>query len=103
MVMITNWRPGVTERLGLGDDVLAAANPQAIRVYVTGFGDDRPSSDRATYDAIIQAHLGSVSGLQPGQRPQIQSLFVVDKISATMVCQATLAALFGRERGAGGT
>jgi crotonobetainyl-CoA:carnitine CoA-transferase CaiB-like acyl-CoA transferase len=102
-VMITNWRPGVTERLGLGDEALAAANPRLIRVYITGFGGDGPSADRATYDAIIQAHLGSASGLRPGQPPSIQGLYIVDKISATMACQATLAALVGRERGGGGT
>jgi crotonobetainyl-CoA:carnitine CoA-transferase CaiB-like acyl-CoA transferase len=102
-VMITNWRPGVTERLGLGDAALAAANPDLIRVYISGFGVDGPLADQPTYDAIVQAHLGSASGVAPDEVPTIASTFVVDKVSATMACQATLAAIVGRERGGGGS
>src|SRR5262249_15714512 len=41
-VWISNWRPGVAERLELGDAVLVQANPRLIRTYVTGYGREGP-------------------------------------------------------------
>jgi crotonobetainyl-CoA:carnitine CoA-transferase CaiB-like acyl-CoA transferase len=84
----------VAERLGLGDDDLAAAHPRLIRVYVTGFGTSGPSVDAPVFDAIVQAHLGSAESTPPAIAPT----YVVDKVTATLTCQATLAALFDRER-----
>jgi crotonobetainyl-CoA:carnitine CoA-transferase CaiB-like acyl-CoA transferase len=94
-VMLSNWRPAVSERLGLADDTIAARNPGLIRVYVSGFGDSGPSADAPVYDAIIQAHVGSAET----SPPTIVASYPVDKITATMACQAALAALFERERG----
>ncbi len=101
-VMVSNWRPAVAPRLGLDDEQLAEANPDLIRVYLSGFGESGPLSRTPTYDSVIQAHLGSVSDAEPDAPPVIASTYVVDKTAATMVCQAVLAALFARERGAGG-
>jgi crotonobetainyl-CoA:carnitine CoA-transferase CaiB-like acyl-CoA transferase len=101
-VMVSNWRPTVGPRLGLDDEELAVANPDLIRVYVTGFGATGPLSDAPTYDSMVQAHFGSVADPVGETPPAIASTYVADKTAAAMVCQATLAALFARERGAGG-
>lgn len=60
-VVVENFRPGVMDRLGLGDDQLAALNPGLVRLSISGFGDDGPESARVGYDHILQAEGGLMS------------------------------------------
>jgi hypothetical protein len=62
-VLIQNFRPGVAERLGIGYDELAAANPRLVYVAVSGFGPDGPYAEQPAYDMVIQA----LSGLAHSQ------------------------------------
>ncbi len=41
--LIEGFRPGVTERLGLGPDVCLARNPRLVYGRMTGWGQDRPA------------------------------------------------------------
>ncbi|HRE02490.1 MAG TPA: CoA transferase, partial [Ilumatobacteraceae bacterium] len=95
-LMVCNWRRPVAERLGLRDADLVARNPRLIRVYVTGFGPDGPLADAPTYDMIIHGRLGLTEAHGNGTEPA-DSSFMVDKVSAMLVCQAALAAIAGRE------
>ena len=97
-VWLCNWRPGVADRLELGDDVLASANDRLIRVYVTGYGADGPMVSSPVFDTIVQATSGLTDALSKGDRPVVLPGFPVDKITAGMVVQACLAALYARER-----
>src|SRR5262249_41160505 len=45
-VLLENYRPGIMEKLGLGDDVLTAANARLIHCSITGFGASGPYSAR---------------------------------------------------------
>ena len=67
-VVVENFRPGVMDRLGLGDDQLVALNPGLVRLSISGFGDDGPESARIGYDHILQAEGGlmSLTGLPDG-------------------------------------
>ena len=38
-VLVENFRPGVMERLGLGDERLAELNPGLVRLSISGFGE----------------------------------------------------------------
>jgi len=49
-VVLEGFRPGVMERLGLGPDVLLAANPKLVFARMTGWGQDGPLSARAGHD-----------------------------------------------------
>jgi len=60
-VIVENFRPGVMDRLGLGDDALEAMNPGLVRLSISGFGDDGPDSGRVGYDHILQAEGGLMS------------------------------------------
>jgi crotonobetainyl-CoA:carnitine CoA-transferase CaiB-like acyl-CoA transferase len=60
-VLIENFRPGVMDRLGLGDDRLADLNPRLVRLAISGFGERGPDSDRVGYDQILQAEGGVMS------------------------------------------
>ncbi len=103
-VLIQNFRPGALDRLGFGYDDVAAINPNIIYVSIAGFGVDGPSSNRRVYDNVIQAASGlaSVQTDRATGKPAIFKHLVCDKVTAYTVAQAVTAALFARERGAGG-
>jgi formyl-CoA transferase len=95
-VVLSNWRPGVAARLGLGDDALAALNPRLIRVYVSGYGSDGPDSDKPSYDSVVQARSGLTWAQGGDGEPALAVGYLVDKMTATMAAQATIAALYRR-------
>src|SRR3984893_3637327 len=43
--LVEGYRPGVTERLGLGPDVCLARNPKLVYGRMTGLGQDGPIAD----------------------------------------------------------
>ena len=49
-VVLEGFRPGVMERLGLGPEVMLAANPQLVYGRMTGWGQDGPLAPRAGHD-----------------------------------------------------
>ena len=60
-VLVENFRPGVMDRLELGDARLAELNPALIRLEITGFGTRGPDAGRVGYDQILQAEGGLMS------------------------------------------
>jgi alpha-methylacyl-CoA racemase len=56
--LIEGFRPGVMERLGLGPDVLHAANPKLVYGRMTGWGQDGPLAARAGHDIVYNAMSG---------------------------------------------
>jgi crotonobetainyl-CoA:carnitine CoA-transferase CaiB-like acyl-CoA transferase len=103
-VFVQNFRPGAVERLGVGEADLRAVNPDLIYTSISGFGDSGPYHDRRVYDPIIQGLTGHVA-IQKNPDIPIPDLVrnvVADKSSAYTAAQAITAALFARERGAGG-
>ncbi|MFT4519257.1 MAG: crotonobetainyl-CoA:carnitine CoA-transferase CaiB-like acyl-CoA transferase [Halioglobus sp.] len=103
-VLVHNYRPGVVERLGIDYDSLKVHNPALVYLSASGFGDQGPYREKPAYDGIIQAFSGvSQSQADPvtGEPAQYFQLFA-DKVTALTASQALSAALFARERGAGG-
>jgi crotonobetainyl-CoA:carnitine CoA-transferase CaiB-like acyl-CoA transferase len=98
-VLIENFRPGVMERLGLGDDRLAELNPRLIRLAISGFGDAGPDSDRVGYDQILQAEGGvmSVTGAAGGSPVKV-GVPIADISAGLFGVVGVLAALVERER-----
>jgi len=103
-VLVSNWRPGTAERLGLGEDDVRAINPDIVYASVVGFGDDGPYADRRGYDPIFQALTGYVAAqLNPEiPIPDLVRHAIVDKATAYTLAQGITAALLARERGAPG-
>lgn len=103
-VLIQNFRPGALDKLGFGYESVRAMNPGIVYVSISGFGQDGPRSGQRVYDNIIQAASGlaSVQTDRATSRPQIFRTLVCDKVTSYTVAQAVTAALFARERGAGG-
>ena len=97
-VVISNFRPDVMVRLGLGPDVLRARNPRLIYAAASGFGTDSPYRMLPGQDLILQSLTGlaGITGLDG--RPNAAGAAVVDQHSASLLALGILAALFGRER-----
>ncbi len=103
-VVLENFRPGVTARLGIDYDALTAVNPDLVYLSVCGFGDRGPYADKAAYDNVIQTFAGVVQS-QPDRNtgePQLYQQLFCDKLTALTGAQAISAALLARERGSGG-
>ena len=103
-VLVQNFRPGVAERLGVAYDDVRSIQPDIVYADLTGFGPGGPYSQRRAYDTVIQAQSGlaaSQTGLNDDQ-PKFLKQLVCDKVTAYTACQAITAALFARDRGAGG-
>ncbi len=57
-VVVSNFRPGVMERLGFGYEQLREVNPRIIWASGSGFGAEGPYSHKGGQDAIAQAFSG---------------------------------------------
>ena len=97
-VFISNYRPGVNERLGLGLDVLRDTNPHIIYVSISGFGEIGPLANAPAYDHVIQGMSGATSIQSNEEEPAYMKTLICDKITGYTACQALTAALFKRER-----
>ncbi len=96
-VLLCNYRPGVMDELGVGSDVLRAANPRLIYAAISGFGAAGPERNTPAYDPVIQARSG-IAASQGIGAPEFVRNLTCDKITAYTACQAVTAALFQRER-----
>ncbi len=97
-VLIENFRPGVMDRLGLGYDVLSAANPKLIYCSVTGFGRDGPYAKRPGYDTVGQAMGGLLSVLTDLDAPKGMGISLSDHLTGMMAAYGILGAVCARER-----
>ena len=98
-VVVENFRAGVSQRLGIGYEVLKVANPSLVYCALTGYGGDGPSKDDKAYDLMVQAAVGlmSLSGAPEGPPAKAASA-LSDALSGVMATQGILAALLHRER-----
>jgi crotonobetainyl-CoA:carnitine CoA-transferase CaiB-like acyl-CoA transferase len=98
-VFVQNFRPGVAERLGLGEEAVRGARGDIIYTSIAGFGFEGDWARRPVYDPLIQAlsGLASVQGGEAG-RPRLVRTILPDKVTAIQASQAITAALFARAR-----
>jgi len=97
-VLIENFRPGVMDRLGLGYDRLAAANPQIIMLSVSGFGASGPDAGRRALAPVIHAESGLLARQADldGREPADLPLALADTVTGLHAAIAVLAALHQR-------
>ena len=57
-IFVQNYRPGVAERLGLGEGILRATNPNIIYCSISAYGGEGPVGHRPAYDHVVQAMSG---------------------------------------------
>ena len=99
-VLVHNFRPGIAERMGLGEEAVRAIRRDIVYVSITGYGTKGPYAGQRAYDPVIQA----MSGLADVQRdrdtgrPRMVRTIIADYTTALTAAQAITAALFARER-----
>jgi crotonobetainyl-CoA:carnitine CoA-transferase CaiB-like acyl-CoA transferase len=98
-IVVENFRPGVTKRLGVDYETLAALNPRLVYASVSGFGQTGPYADRPGYDLIAQAMSGvmSITGA-PGGEPMKSGLPVGDLGAGLFCAFGIVSAVHARER-----
>ncbi|MFT5011579.1 MAG: alpha-methylacyl-CoA racemase [Patiriisocius sp.] len=68
--LFEGFRPGVTERLGLGPEDCMAANPKLVYGRMTGWGQDGPMAQAAGHDINYIALSGALSAIgRQGEKP----------------------------------
>ena len=98
--VVQNFRPGVMERLGVGEAAVRKIAPDIVYVSISGFGDRGPYAGRPVYDPLIQA-LSGLTTVQAGSddaRPRLVRTIVPDKVTGLTAAQAITAALLARAR-----
>ena len=95
-VLIEGFRPGVTERLGLGPEVCLAKNPQLIYGRITGWGQDGPMAQIVGHDINFLALTGALDAIgRAGQAPVPPINLVADFGGGTLyLVMGILAALY---------
>ena len=98
-VLLENFAPDAMERLGLGPDVLLAANPRLIYASGSGYGRSGPKRDDLAMDLTVQAAAGimSVTGYPDGP-PLKAGVALCDFLGGVHLYGAVVTALFERER-----
>ena len=99
-VFVQNFRPGVIERMGLGEDSIRDAAPDIIYVSISGFGHEGPYAGKPVYDPLVQAMSGltTIQGGSDEQRPRLVRTILPDKLTGFTCAQAITSALFHRLR-----
>jgi len=101
-VLVENNRPGVMARLGLGYDVVSAANPGIIYCSISGYGQVGASAQSAAYAPNIHAAAGfdlaNLAYQDRKEKPANTAIFVADVLGAVYACAAIEAALLRRAK-----
>jgi crotonobetainyl-CoA:carnitine CoA-transferase CaiB-like acyl-CoA transferase len=97
-VLVENFRPGVVERLGLGQETLEELNPRLVVLSITGFGEGGPDGHRSGFDQILQGEAGLMGLTGPVGGPPIRmGVPITDILSGMFGAYGVASALRERE------
>ena len=98
-ILVQNFRPGVADRLGVGDAAVRERNPQIVYCSISAYGSDGPIGHRPAYDHVVQAMSGIMSTTGPvGSGPVKVGAPYVDFATGLNAAFAVMAALRERDR-----
>lgn len=98
-VLLENFSPGVTERLGIDYRTIHETNSRLVYCSISGFGQDGHYRDRPAYDLIIQGMSGLMGITGEKGRPPVRIGVAITDIGAGMyACIAILSCLLAREK-----
>src|SRR5574340_1224001 len=99
-ILIEGFRPGVTERLGIGPEQCAARNPALIYGRMTGFGQDGPLAQHVGHDINYIALSGTLSLIGRRGQPPTPPLSLAGDFGGggMILALGVLSALFERQR-----
>ena len=99
-VLLQSMRPGVAERIGIGEEAVRAANPDILYYALNAFGAGPIGSALPGYDPLVQAFTGimRMNG-HDGAPPVRCAPSVVDLGTGQWVAMGVLAAMLAKQRG----
>ena len=98
-VVVSNFRPGVMERMGFGYDDLCRLNPRIIYAVGTGFGLEGPYVHKGGQDVLAQAMSGAMHRrADPALPLSIYPTALADYSAGMHLVQGILLALLQREK-----
>ncbi len=97
-VLVDGFRPGTTERLGLGADACCARNPRLVYARITGWGQEGPAARTAGHDINFLAVTGALHAIGPRAEPPPVPLNLIGDYGggSTFLVIGVLAALLER-------
>ena len=99
-VVLSNYRKGVMERLGVGYEACQKINPGVIYCTVSGFGQKGRYSGLPASDTGLQAVSGIMDSIGEPDGPQMRVSFpLVDLFAASFATQGILLALLAKKQG----
>jgi crotonobetainyl-CoA:carnitine CoA-transferase CaiB-like acyl-CoA transferase len=103
-IVIENYRPGVTRKLGVDYQAIQAVNPNVIYASISGFGQTGPYSGKGGFDIIAQGMSGimTMTG-EPGGRPAKVGIAMNDIAAGTTALYSILGAYIKRLKTGEGT
>ena len=97
--MVSNMRPGVMEKLGLGYDDVKKVNPRLVYAAASTYGPLGPKATRPGFDIIGQALGGLMSKTGPeGASPMPAGACISDTVGALHLCSGILGGLIHAQR-----
>jgi formyl-CoA transferase len=98
-ILVENFAPGVTDRLGVGPSELLKINPRLIYGSSSGYGKDGPYRDYPAMDLVVQAMSGVMNSTGFPDQPPVKSGAALCDFSAGIhLYAAIMTALYERER-----
>jgi formyl-CoA transferase len=98
-VVVENFRPGVTKRLGVDYDTLKELTPNLIYASISGFGQTGPYASYPGYDLIAQGMTGVMSITGDADGAPVKCGIPIADLGAGMFCAiGILGAVVSRER-----
>jgi crotonobetainyl-CoA:carnitine CoA-transferase CaiB-like acyl-CoA transferase len=99
-VVVQNFRPGVTQRLGLDYESLKKINPKLVYANISAYGMEGVLADKAGMDIAVQARSGvmRITGANDSHEPLRPGASIADFGGGIYLVAGLLAALFDRER-----
>jgi crotonobetainyl-CoA:carnitine CoA-transferase CaiB-like acyl-CoA transferase len=97
-VLVTSFRPGAADKLGLSTATIRERNPRIVHAAINAFGTGEIGRTRTGYDALIQAYVGimAMTGDEDGG-PVRSAASIVDISTGLWATVGILAALRRRD------
>ena len=98
-IFIQNYRPGVADRLGLGEAAVRERNPRIVYCSISAYGGEGPIGHRPAYDHVVQAMCGimQTTGTEEMDPLKVGAPYI-DYATGLNAAFAVLAALRERDR-----
>lgn len=98
-IVISNYKPGVMEKMGFSWERLHKINPKLILVSISGWGQTGEKAGKPGFDSLAQAMFGLMSMTGPADgEPYLAGSFLIDYATGIYAALGAMYALYHREK-----